>query len=133
MSQNDYENLPTVPYIDKHGKFIPNHPELPAEVRAQLPALYILKKQPKEEPAADQSLNSEPRYPEVQWETTPTSTENDRPNCFLSVTTKRPPALPETTRRNPALHRLPTQCQEQADVFRLVGTEQNEHQSTMHG
>ena len=26
MSQKDYEELPTVPYIDKHGKFITNHP-----------------------------------------------------------------------------------------------------------
>ena len=44
MSQKDYEELPTVPYIDKHGKFIRNHPELPPEARAQLPVLYILKK-----------------------------------------------------------------------------------------
>ena len=47
MSQKDYEDLPTVPYIDKHGKFIPKHPELPPETRAQLPVLYILKKRPK--------------------------------------------------------------------------------------
>ena len=73
MSQDDYENLPTVPYIDKHGKFIPNHPEVPAEARAQLPMLYILKRQPKEKPATDQSFSSIPWYPEVQWETTPTS------------------------------------------------------------
>ena len=79
MSQNDYENVPTVPYIDKHGKFISNHPELPTETLAQLPVLYILKKLPKEESTSDQSLNSIPWYPQVQWETTPKSTENDRP------------------------------------------------------
>ena len=77
MSQKDYEELPTVPYIDKHGKFIPNHPELPPEARAQLPVLYILKKPPKEDPTSDQSLSSIPWYPQVQWETTPTSIEND--------------------------------------------------------
>ena len=49
MSQDDYENLPTVPYIDKHGKIISNHPELPAEAIAQLLVLYNLKKQPNEE------------------------------------------------------------------------------------
>ena len=133
MSQKDYEELPTVPYIDKHGKFIPNHPELPPEARAQLPVLYILKKPPKEDLTSDPSLSSIPWYPQVQWETTPTSTENDRPNCILSVTTKVPAARLDTTKRDPALRRLPTQCQEQADVLRLVGTELHEHQSTMRG
>ena len=69
----------------------------------------------------------------MQWETTPTSTENDRPNCILSVTTKVPAARLDTTKRDPALRRLPMQCQEQADVLRLVGTELHEHQSTMRG
>ena len=133
MSQKDYEELPTVPYIDKHGKFIRNHPELPPEARAQLPVLYILKKPPKEDLTSDQSLSSIPWYPQVQWENTPTSTENDRPNCILSVTTKFPAARLDTTKRDPALRRLPMQCQEQADVLRLVGTELHEHQSTMRG
>ena len=31
MSQNNYEELPTVPYFDKHGRIIPNHTELPPE------------------------------------------------------------------------------------------------------
>ena len=48
MSLKDYEDLPTVWYIDKHEKFIPNHPEFPSESRAQLPVHYILKKRPKE-------------------------------------------------------------------------------------
>ena len=133
MSQKDYEELPTVPYIDKHGKFIRNHPELPPEARAQLPVLYILKKSPKEDLTSDQSLSSIPWYPQVQWENTPTSTENDRPNCILSVTSKVPAARLNTTKRDPALRRLPMQCQEQADVLRLVGTELHEHQSTMRG
>ena len=120
-------------YIDKHGQFKPNHPELPAEARARLPVLHVLKMQPKKEPATDQSLNSIPWYPEVQWETTPTSIKNDRPNCILSITTKVPPACLNTTRRNPALRRLPTQCHEQADVLRRIGTELHEHQSTMRG
>ena len=47
MSQQVYEDLPTVPYIDKHGRAIPNNPEHPAEVRAQLSQrLYLLKKNP---------------------------------------------------------------------------------------
>ena len=103
MSQKDYEERPTVPYIDKHGKFIPNHPELPPEARAQLPVLYILKKRPKEISTSEHSLSSIPWYPQVQWETTPTSTENDKPNCILSVTTKVPPARLDITKRDPAL------------------------------
>ena len=133
MSQKDYEELPTVPYIDKQGKFIPNHPELLPEARAQLPVLYNLKKRPKENSTSDPNLKSIPWYQQVQWETTPTSTEDDRPNCILSVTTNVPPARLDTTKRDPALRLLPMQCQEQADILRLVGTELHEHQSTMRG
>ena len=61
-------------------------------ITLSFPVLYILKQQPKEKLAPDQSLNFIPLYPEVLWETTPTSTENDRPNCILSVTTKVLPA-----------------------------------------
>ena len=130
MSQKDYEDLPTMPYIDKHGKFIPNNPGLPPEARAQLPVLYILKRL-KDDSTSEHSLSSIPWYPQVQWETTPMSTEDDRPNCILSVTTKLPPARLDTTKCDPALRRLPTQCQEQADVLKLVGTELHEHQSTI--
>ena len=62
-----------------------------------------------------------------------TSTENDRPNCIFSVTTKAPPARLDTTKRDPGLRRLPTQCEDQADVLRLVETELHEHQSTVRG
>ena len=44
MSHKDYEDLPTVPFFDKHGGLIPGHPELPAEARAQIPVLYIQKR-----------------------------------------------------------------------------------------
>ena len=54
-------------------------------------------------------------------------------NCILSVTTKVPPSRLDTTQRNPSLRRLPTQCQEQADVLKLIGTELHEHQLTMRG
>ena len=79
MSQKDYDELPTVPYIDKRGHLIPDHPKLPPEARARLPLLYILQKkrknnQPKE-PTGDI-----PWYPEIQWETTPTMEEDERPN-----------------------------------------------------
>ena len=132
MSQKDYEDLPTVPYIDRHAKFIPNHPELPVETRAQLPVLYIKRRQ-KEELVQDQSLSSVPWNPQVQWETTPTSTEDERPNCILSVTTKVPPARIDTTKRDPAMRRLRMPCQQQADVLRLVGTELHERQLTLCG
>ena len=49
------------------------------------------------------------------------------------MTTKLPPARLDTTERDPAFRQLPTQCQEQADVLRLVGTELHEHQSTICG
>ena len=110
---------------------VPNYPELPAEARTQLPGLYILKWKPNEEPTQDQPLDAIPWYPEMQWETTPTLTENDRPNCILSVTTKVPPARLDTTEREPALRIMPRSCQEHAGVLRPVGTELHEHQSTM--
>ena len=47
MSQKYYEELPTVPYFDKHGRIIPIHPVLPPEARAHLPLQYILRKEPK--------------------------------------------------------------------------------------
>ena len=62
MSQKDYDELPTVPYIDKRGHLIPDHPKFPPEARAQLPLLYILQKKRKskqpEEPTADTPLVS---------------------------------------------------------------------------
>ena len=122
-----------MPFIDKHGKCSPNHPELPPEARAQLPVLYILKKRPKEDSTSEHPLSSIPWYPQVHWETTPTSIEDAKPNCILSVTTKVPPARLDTTKPDPALRRLPTQCQEQVDILRLIGTESHEHQSTMRG
>ena len=81
MSQKDYDDLPTVPYFDKHVRIIPDHPDLPPEARARLPLLYILKKKRKsktlEEPPRDT-----PWYPQIQWETTPTVEEDERPNCI---------------------------------------------------
>ena len=125
MSQEDFEDLPTVPFFDKHGNFIPNNTELPV--------LYILKKKIKEESTQDLSSNSIPWYPQIQWETTATSTEDETPNCILSKTTKVPPARLDTNNRNPALRGLPMPCQEQADVLRLVGTELQDHQPTVRG
>ena len=49
MSQEDYDNLPTVPYFDKHSRLIPDYPEFPPEARARLPLLYILRKEPRNE------------------------------------------------------------------------------------
>ena len=54
VSQDDFENLTTVPFIDKLGKIIPKHSELPVEDRAQLLVLYFLKKKrPKKESTSD--------------------------------------------------------------------------------
>ena len=75
MSQDDYENLPTVPYIEKQARLIPSYPELPAQARARFPLLYILKKLPKKELAQDPSLNFIPWYPAG---TTGDNTNNNR-------------------------------------------------------
>ena len=96
MSQKDYNDLPTVPYFDEHGRIIPDHPDLPLEARARLPLLYILQKRRKsktlEEPTGDT-----PWYPQVPWEITPTLEEDKRPNCILSITTRVPPARIDVT------------------------------------
>ena len=132
MTQKDYEALPTVPYFDKHGRLIPNHPELPPEARAQLPLLYILGKGPKtslQEPSASDA----PWYPQVQWETTPTIDEDHRPNHILSITAGVPPARLDTGEPYPALEGMPPECQRQAHALRTVGTELQEHFLTKRG
>ena len=58
---------------------------------------------------------------------------NDRPNCILSATTNGPPAHLDSTDSNPALRRLPTPCQEHADVLRLIGSDLHVHQATTRG
>ena len=132
MTQKDYEALPTVPYFDKHGRLIPDHPELPPEARAQLPLLYILGKGPKrslQEPSASDA----PWYPQVQWETTPTIDEDHRPNHILSIATGVPPARLDTGEPDPALDGMPPECQRQAHALRTVGTELQEHFLTRRG
>ena len=132
MTQKDYEALPTVPYFDKHGRLIPNHPELPPEARAQLPLLYILGKGPKtslQEPSASDA----PWYPQVQWETTPTIDEDHRPNHILSIAAGVPPARLDTGEPDPALEGMPPECQRQAHALRTVGTELQEHFLTKRG
>ena len=104
---------PNLPYIDKHGRLIPNHPELSPEARARLPLLYILRKNKKnkgiEEPTGDT-----PWYPQSRWETTPA-------------------ARKDTTELDPTLGELPAECQIQADVLRTIGTELHEHHLTKYG
>ena len=128
MSQKDYDNLPTVPYFDKHGGLFPDHPELPPEARARLPLVYILRKEPKnktpEEPSGDT-----PWYPQIQWETTPTLDKDERPNHILSITAKMPPARIDTTEPDPNLGELPIECQIQPNVLNTIGSELYKHHS----
>ena len=82
MSKEDYEDLSTLPYFSKHGHLIPDHPELPPEARAQLPLLYILRKEQKHKPA-EEPASGTPWYPQIQWEATPTIDEDQRPKTKL--------------------------------------------------
>ena len=132
MSQKDYDELPTVPYFDKRGHLIPDHPKLPPEARAQLPLLYILQKKRKSK-QPEEPTRITPWYPETQWETTPTLEENERPNRILSITTRVPPARIDTTKPDPTLRSLPVECQKQADVLRTIDAELHEHHLTKYG
>ena len=132
MSQEDYDNLLTVSDFDKHGRFIPDHPELPPEARARLPLLYILQKEPKSKLPEEPSGNAA-WYPQIQWETTLTLEEDERPNHILSITTKTPPARIDTAEPDPTLGELPIECQIQADVLRTIGTELHEHHLPKYG
>ena len=89
MSQKDYDDLSTIPYFDKHSRLIPNYPDLPPEARARLPLLYILRKKRKNKIPEEPPGNT-PWYPQIQWETTPTLEEDERPNCILSIITRVP-------------------------------------------
>ena len=130
MSQKDYNDLPTVPYFDKQGRPIPDHPDLPPEVREILPLLYILKKKQKgntqEEPPGET-----PWYPQIQWGTTPTLEENERPNCIMSIRTRAPPARIDTA--DATLDELPIECQMQAEILRTIGTELHDYHLTKYG
>ena len=130
MSQKEYNDLLTVPYFDKHGRIIPDHPDLPPEARARLPLLYILKMKRKSR-TLEEAPGDTPWYPQIQWETTPTLEEDKRPNCILSITTRVPPARIDVT--DPTLSKLPIECQIQADVLRTIGTELHEHHLTKYG
>ena len=66
----------------------------------------------------------------VLWESTPTTFEDEMPNCIFSVTTKVPSARIDTAERESALRRLPAPCRQQANALRLIRTELQEHQST---
>ena len=129
MSQKGYKALPIVPYFDNHGRLIPDYPP---EARAQLPLLHILRKESNHEPDTEPA-GSIPSYPQVQWETTPTVYENDRPSNILSVTTKVSLAYLDNVDLDPVLGELPTVCQEQANILRTIGTELHEHQLTQCG
>ena len=132
MSQKDYDELPTVPYIDKRGHLIPNYPELPPQARAQLPLLYILQKRRKSK-QSEEPIGDTPWYPEIQWETTPTLEEDERPNQILSMTTRMPPVRIDTTKPDPTLGALPIECQKQAEILRTIETGLHEHHLTKYG
>ena len=132
MSQKDYDELPTIPYIDKRAHLIPNHPELPPEARARLPLLYILQKKQRNK-SPEESTGSTPWYPEIQLETTPTLEEDERPNRILSITTRVPLVRIDTTEPDPTLGALPAECQKQAAVLRTIETELHEHHLTKYG
>ena len=119
MSKEDYEDLPTVPYFSKHGHLIPDHLELPPEARAQLPLLYILRKEKMHEPA-EEPASGTPWYPQIQWEATPTIDEDQRPNYILSITIKMPPARLDTVEPDPAIGEMPVVCQNQTNVSRTI-------------
>ena len=108
MYQNENKNLSIVPYTDKHGRLIPDHPELPTTSavysRATASALHCAR-ETIQDPTPAQLLDTTPWFPEDQWGTTPTTGEYNRPNCIL--TTKVRPARVDTTKRNPKLRRLP--------------------------
>ena len=132
MSKEDYEDLPTAPYFNKHGHLMPDHPELPPEARTQLPLLYILRKELKCKPT-EQPASGTPWYSQIQWLATPTVDEDQRPNHIFSITTRMPPARLDTAAPDPALGEMPALCQDQAIVLRTIGTELHEHHLTQCG
>ena len=92
--------------------------------------MYILRKKQKsnfpEEPSGDTHW-----YPQIQWETTPTLEEDERPNCILRITDGVPLARIDAT--DSTVSELPTECQVQVNILRTVGTELHEHHLTKYG
>ena len=128
MSQKDYEELPTVPYFDKHGRLIPNHPELPSEAGAQLPLLYVLGKEPKTKPQ-EESTGSAPWYPQIQWkELQPLMRTADQTTFTVSLPDCHHHAYTQRSQIT-SLEGCPLSVKS----LRTVGTELHEHFLTRNG
>ena len=132
MSKKDYEDLPTVPCFDKLCHLKPDHLELPPDARAQIPLLYILRKEPKHKPTEEPARGT-PWYPQIQWETTPTIDEDQRPNNILSIITKVPLTSLDTAKPDPSKGDMPVVCQNQTNVLITIETELHEHHRTKCG
>ena len=50
MSEKDYDDFPTIPYFDKHGRLIPDHPDLPPEASSSstTPIVFLTKETEKQ-------------------------------------------------------------------------------------
>ena len=122
MYQHVYDDLSTVPYIDKHWRAIPNHPELLGEMRAQLPVPYLLQKKRRKSRLKTTPKTTSHGIHKCRGNQRPSTTtfEDERPNCILSVTTKWPPARIDTAEPDNALKRLPAPCQQQADALIVI-------------
>ena len=100
MSKEDYEDIPTVPYFDKRGHLIPDHPELPPEAPTERA----------EAQACRGTSEWNPWYLRLNGKTTPTIDEDQRPNHILSITTNVPPARLDTAEHDPAQDGKPVVC-----------------------
>ena len=75
MTQQEFEALPRIPYINKQSHPIPEHQELPPELKAGLPLMYIRTKSKTVE-QTPQPQGEHPWYPAIQWEANPSSYEH---------------------------------------------------------
>jgi len=131
MTQKEFDELPTLPYINKHGHFIPDHPELPPEAKASQPLLYILTKQDEQTRKLSGPDSDIPWYPAVQWENTPATTDHEKPTRVMSITADAPAADIYRQDRNYAT--LPEDCKQHVKALREAETELHEHHSTVRG
>ena len=116
MTQQEYEALPLLPYINKHGHPIRDHPDLPPETKAGLPLMYILTKQDKLHEAPPEPAEDIPWYPAVQWENTPVTFDHEKPTHVMSVTTDAPAARIHVLDKNYVT--LPEACKEHVNTLR---------------
>jgi len=137
MTQQDYDQLPIVPWLNKQGQPILTHPDLPTEYKIEAPLLSIRSKQSSDqdnilEDATE--IGNDCWFPETVWENSvPLSDNSDIFSCThcMKIDVEGPQA---SSLQSVQQVKNSTEINPHSEVLALleVSTELHEHISTVH-